>query len=241
MQAFVEPLKELAEFEEIQKEKKKQKGMIQIAGCVNSQKTHLMYALGDDSTYRIIAVSSEAKAKQIYEEYKFLDEKVYYYPPKDLLFYQADLRGKALVKQRLEVMQAVLTEEKVTVITEFDGFMDSLLPLQKIQERIFTLKVGDTVDFDSLKEKVAALGYDREVQIDGMGQFAVRGGIIDIYPLTEEVPIRIEFWDDEIDSIRTFDVESQRSIENLRRLSFIRRRIFRKKREKEFLFWNIFL
>ena len=215
MQAFVEPLKELAEFEEIQKEKKKQKGMIQIAGCVNSQKTHLMYALGDDSTYRIIAVSSEAKAKQIYEEYKFLDEKVYYYPPKDLLFYQADLRGKALVKQRLEVIQAVLTEEKVTVITEFDGFMDSLLPLPKIQERIFTLKVGDTVDFDSLKEKVAALGYDREVQIDGMGQFAVRGGIIDIYPLTEEVPIRIEFWDDEIDSIRTFDVESQRSIENL--------------------------
>ena len=103
----------------------------------------------------------------------------------------------------------------MTVITGFDGFMDSLLPLEKIKERIFTLKVGDTVDFDALKEKVATLGYDREVQIDSMGQFSVRGGIIDIYPLTEEVPIRIEFWDDEIDSIRTFDLESQRSIENL--------------------------
>lgn len=59
------------------------------------------------------------------------------------------------------------------------------------------------------------LGYEREEQIEGPGQFAVRGGILDIYPLTEEVPVRIEMWGDEIDSIRTFDVESQRSIENL--------------------------
>lgn len=59
------------------------------------------------------------------------------------------------------------------------------------------------------------IGYDREVQVEGPGQFAVRGGILDIYPLTEELPVRIELWGDEVDSIRTFDVESQRSIENL--------------------------
>ena len=54
--------------------------------------------------------------------------------------------------------------------------------------------------------------------MDGPGQFAVRGGIIDIYPLTEELPIRIEFWGDEVDSIRTFDVDSQRSVENLEQI-----------------------
>ena len=58
------------------------------------------------------------------------------------------------------------------------------------------------------------MGYDREAEIEGPGQFAVRGGIVDIFPLTEELPVRIEFWDDEIDSIRTFDVETQRSVEN---------------------------
>ena len=94
MRSFTEPLKELAEFETIQREMKKETGMIQIAGCVNSQKTHMMYALSDGSRKRIIAVSSEGKAKEICEEYKFLDENVYYYPPKDLLFYQADIRGK---------------------------------------------------------------------------------------------------------------------------------------------------
>ena len=62
------------------------------------------------------------------------------------------------------------------------------------------------------------LGYVREVQIEKPGQFAVRGGILDIFPLTEEVPVRIELWGDEVDSIRTFDVESQRSIENLQEI-----------------------
>lgn len=215
MRSFTEPLKELAEFETIQREIKREKGMIQIAGCVTSQKTHLMYALGDGFPKKIIAVSSEGKAKEICEEYKFLDEQVYYYPPKDLLFYQADIRGKVLLQQRMSVIQSVLEGEDVTVVTSFDGFMDSLPPIEKIRERIITLHSGDTVDLEKLIEQIVFLGYDREVQIEGPGQFAVRGGILDVFPLTEEVPIRIEFWGDEIDSIRTFDVDSQRSIENL--------------------------
>lgn len=215
MRSFTEPLKELAEFETIQREMKKETGMIQIAGCVNSQKTHMMYALSDDSRKRIIAVSSEGKAKEICEEYKFLDQNVYYYPPKDLLFYQADIRGKVLLKQRMEVIQAILEDEEVTVVTSFDGFMDALLPAEKIRQRVIKLSNTDTVDFEELKKKIADLGYNREVQIEGPGQYAVRGGILDVFPITEEVPIRIEFWGDEIDSIRTFDVDSQRSIENL--------------------------
>ena len=175
----------------------------------------MMYALSDGSRKRIIAVSSEGKAKEICEEYKFLDENVYYYPPKDLLFYQADIRGKVLLKQRMGVIQAILEDEEVTVVTSFDGFMDALLPAEKIRQRVIKLFNTDTVDFEELKKKIADLGYDREVQIEGPGQFAVRGGILDVFPITEEVPIRIEFWGDEIDSIRTFDVDSQRSIENL--------------------------
>ncbi len=219
MQAFIAPLVELAEFETVQKKRKEQKGIVQFVGCVNSQKTHMMYALSDGFEFKIIAASSELKAKQIYEEYKVLDSNVYYYPAKDLLFYQADLRGKYLIKQRMEVLQAILEQENVTVVTSFDGFMDALLPIETIKERIRELAVGDTLDFEALKKDVALLGYEREEQIDGPGQFAVRGGIMDIYPLTEEVPIRIELWGDEIDSIRTFDVESQRSIENLQKIS----------------------
>ena len=219
MKAFIAPLMELAEFETVQKKCKKEKGILQFAGCVNSQKTHMMYALGDGFDFKIIAVSSEMKAKQIYEEYRFLDNNVYLYPAKDLLFYQADLRGKYLLKQRMEVLQAMIEQGNATVVTSIDGFMDALLPFSVMKERIRVFKLGETVDFEQLKRDMVALGYDREEEISGPGQFAVRGGILDVYPLTEEVPIRIELWGDEIDSIRTFDVESQRSIENLEQIT----------------------
>lgn len=195
-----------------------------------------MYALGDGFKRKIIAVSSELNAKQIYEEYRFLDSDVWIYPAKDLLFYQADLRGKFLIKQRMEVYQALLEQEQVTVITSFDGFMDSLLPLEEMEKRVISLEAGQELDFEKLKKDMVLLGYEREEQIEGPGQFAVRGGILDIYPLTEEVPVRIEMWGDEIDSIRTFDVESQRSIENLESIVSIRQQIFRKNRQNVFHF-----
>lgn len=215
MKALIGPLTELAEYEEIYKERRKEPGMILLSGCTGSQKTHMMYAFGDGCPYTIIACASESKAKEIYEEYRFLSEDVYYYPPKDLLFYQADIRGKELISQRMEVIQARMERERMTVITSYDGFMDSLLPFEKLKERQIRIAVGETVDLTKLTGDLVYYGYDREVQIAGPGQFAVRGGIVDVYPLTEEVPVRIEFWGDEVDSIRTFDVESQRSIENL--------------------------
>ena len=240
MQAFIAPLRELAEFEEVFKKRTKQTGIIQLTGCVNSQKTHMMHALSDGFDFKIIATSSELKAKQIYEEYRFLDQHVYLYPAKDLLFYQADLRGNYLTAQRMEVLQALLEEEKATVITSFDAFMDALLPLETLKARIRQFRVGDVVDFEQVKKDMVLLGYGREEQIEGPGQFAVRGGILDIYPLNEEVPIRIELWGDEIDSIRTFDVESQRSIENLQEITIYPASEFPEEQAKRVSFLDYF-
>ena len=219
MQALIRPLNELAEFEEISRDIRKGAGMIRVCGCVNSQKTHMMYALSDGCNYRVIACSSESKAKQVYEEYRFLDPNTHLYPAKDLLFYQADLRSKELVSQRMEVIQAVAAGEKATVITSFDAFMDNLLPKDVIVEKTVRIANDSTFHLEEMQSRLVALGYDREVQIEAPGQFAVRGGILDVYPLTEELPIRIELWGDEVDSIRTFDVETQRSIENLEEVS----------------------
>lgn len=215
MQALTRPLKELAEFDELYKQRMDKPGVIQLTGCITSQKTHIMYALSDDVKYRIIACSNELKAKQIYEEYRFLDANTYLYPAKDLLFYQADLRSKELLKQRMSVVQAVLEEEDITIIASFDSFMDALLPKDMIEERVLNISGVGSISLETLQKELVKLGYEREVQIEAPGQFAVRGGILDVYPLTEELPVRIELWGDEVDSIRTFDVESQRSIENL--------------------------
>ena len=125
------------------------------------------------------------------------------------------------MKQRMEVIRSMVTRQKnqeITVITTMDAFLDGLSPAEEIVSKRIQISSGDTVDFTKLQERLSCLGYAREVQIEGPGQFAVRGGILDIFPLTEEVPVRVELWGDEVDSIRTFDVESQRSIENLQEI-----------------------
>ena len=219
MQALIHPLTELADYEEIVKNKRKGPGAIRILGCVNSQKTHMMYGLSDGCRYKVIICSSESKAKQIYEEYRFLDRSVYLYPAKDLLFYQADLRSKELVRERMEVLEAVIEGRPLTVVASFDALMDSLLPKEIIAGMTIRVSYDGTLELSAMEKALADLGYERVVQIEGPGQFAVRGGILDVFPLTEELPVRIELWWDEVDSIRTFDVESQRSIENLTEVS----------------------
>ena len=93
--------------------------------------------------------------------------------------------------------------------------MDKIPAISHIIENILTIKVGDTLQLDVFSRKLTTLGYEKTSIVETPGQFSVRGGIIDIFSLTEECPYRVELWGDEIDSIRSFDVESQRSMERV--------------------------
>lgn len=219
MKAFLTPLQGLAEFEQIKEKSKTNKGILQVSGCMESQKSHLMYGLSGIAPYRLILAEDERRAREIYEDYRFYDRKVYSYPAKDLLFFQADIHGNLLIRQRMKVIKALLEEKELTVVTSIDGCMDFLEPLEKIKEQLIHYESDSTVDIEQLKNQLVALGYERVGQVEMPGQFSVRGGIVDIYCLTEENPWRIELWGDEIDSIRSFDPESQRSLENLEELT----------------------
>ena len=218
MKALLAPLAELADYEEIRKNRTKENGMIQISGCVNTQKIHLLSGIGSGCGYKLVIFSNEEKAKKAYEEYLLFGEETYLYPARDLLFYYADIKGKTLTNRRMEVLRAIAEkkkEEPVTVITTMDAFLDGIISPDEIQKNRIHITGEDTVDLTKLEQDLTALGYERESQIEAPGQFAVRGGIIDVFPLAEEMPVRIELWGDEIDSIRMFDAKSQRSIENI--------------------------
>lgn len=219
MKAFLTPLQGLAEFEQIKEKSKTNKGILQVSGCMESQKSHLMYGLSGIAPYRLILAEDERRAREIYEDYRFYDRKVYSYPAKDLLFFQADIHGNLLIRQRMKVIKALLEEKELTVVTSIDGCMDFLESLEKIKEQLIHYESDSTVDTEQLKNQLVDLGYERVGQVEMPGQFSVRGGIVDIYCLTEENPWRIELWGDEIDSIRSFDPESQRSLENLEELT----------------------
>ena len=215
MKTFLQPLQNLAEMEELQKLAGKNRGVIAVSGCMESQKAHLMYGLSGLFPCHLILSEDERSAKQIYEDYRFYDRDVLYYPARDLLFFQADIHGNLIIRQRMQVIKALLTREEVTVVTSVDGCMDFLGSLENIKNQLIHFRNDSALDLDKLKDSLVQMGYERVGQVEMPGQFSIRGGIVDIYALTEENPWRIELWGDEIDSIRSFDAQSQRSLENL--------------------------
>ena len=220
MKALLEPIKEIARFDELFRDLKKgTAGVTVISGCLESQKAHMIAGLSEDAPVRLLIAENELKAKELYEDYRLYDAETLYYPAKDLIFYQADIHGNLLIRQRLQVIQALLERKEVTIITSVGGCMDFLLPLGVFEKHCIHLRNDSELDLDKIRKELVRLGYESTFQVESTGQFSVRGGILDIYPLTEQNPIRIELWGDEIDSIRSFDAESQRSIENLEEIT----------------------
>lgn len=215
MNTFYEPLLQLEVFMQARERLAKKEGLLLLTGCVESQKTHLIYGLGQGADVKLILTYSELKAKEIYEEYQALGEEVFYYPAKDFLFFHADIQGNELLRQRMTAVSRLLSGQPTVIVTTLDGCMDPLLPFDKLKELTLTIGLGSVVEMEAMKRRLVRMGYERTGQAELPGQFAVRGGILDIYPLTEEYPVRIELWDEEVDSIRSYDASSQRSMENL--------------------------
>lgn len=215
MNALLQPLRQVAGFEELQWKLKNNRGLLAVSGCMESQKAHMIAGLSEDCRCRLIVVENDLKAKELYEDFRLYDREVLLYPAKDLIFFQADIQGNLLTRQRMQVIQALLERQEVTVVTSIGGCVDHLIPLENIRSHIIYLKSDSALDLEKMKKDLVMLGYERTAQVELPGQFSVRGGILDIFALTEDNPWRIEMWGDEVDSIRSFDVESQRSIENL--------------------------
>ncbi len=215
MRAITTPLQELNEYEQINKYLEKPFACAEVTGCVDSQKLHFIDSLGADFKYRIIVTYSDLRAKEIYEDYKFYDRNVTVYPAKDLIFYQADVHSNEIVRQRIRTMRRLLEGRPVTVVTTFSALMAPQIKPEIIRENILEIDKHRPIDEIEIAKKLTTMGYIRNYQVEGPGEFAVRGDIVDVFDLTEENPYRIELWGDEIQSIRSFDILSQRSLEKL--------------------------
>ena len=215
MRALTAPLDELGELEELKKQLKKEHTCVSLTGCVESQKLHMIYGVGEGFQNKLIVTFSDLRVKELMEDYRFYDRNVMAYPSKDLIFYQADIHGNQLVKERIKCLRRMLEGKPVTVITTFSGLMTPQIPLSTWQQHLLKIDGKTPVDERKLAEKLVEMGYEKNYQVEAPGQFSIRGGIVDIFDLTEENPYRIELWGDEVESIRSFDVLSQRSVEKL--------------------------
>ncbi len=214
-EVFANPLVDLAEYTDMKQDLDQGKGPVQISGVTDSQKVHVMHELSKDNPWRLVVTYDDTRSKEIFDDFSYFEPNTWLYPARDLLFYSSDIHGNLLTRQRMQVFKHLLEDEGGVVVTTVDGLMDHLLPLSMIKESCLNIMVGQTLDMEEIKHLLTGMGYERMGQVDGMGQFSVRGGILDVFPLTEEVPVRIELWGDEVDSIRSFDAESQRSIQQM--------------------------
>ena len=218
MQALLAPLQELAEFDGMRKAVAGGNASIALTGCVDSQKLHIIYGISDGLKCKVIVTYSDVKAKELFEEYKFYDRNVMLYPAKDLIFFQADIHGNQLVKERVKTLRRLMEGKPVTIVTTYAALMTPQALWDRKRD-VIDVERGGSLQEKELARKLVSMGYENCYQVESAGQFSVRGGIIDIFDLTEENPYRIELWGDEVESIRSFDVLSQRSIEKLESIS----------------------
>lgn len=216
-----EILKNDNEYEQIRQAFKKDKAPVFISGCTDTGKWHLTSLLGENGkkNYKIVVVPDEESARQWIDGYPFFGEKVFFLPAKDPLFYSADVHGNAIARERMQCIKKIMEGEGGVYVMTIDAVMDRVVPLCEIQKHKMIWKPGDTAKEENLSKKLVEIGYEKTGFVEAPGEFAIRGGIVDVYPYTGECPYRMEFWGDEIDSIRSFDAESQRSIEEVQSLT----------------------
>ena len=215
MRALLAPLEELGEYEEIKKMLVKERASVALSGCVDSQKLHMIYGIGEEFRYKMIVTFSDLRAKELYEDYKFYDRNVMLYPAKDLIFFQADIHGNQLTMERIRCLRRLMEGRPTTVITTYDALMAPQPPIDAWKKHIIHMDKRSSIDESELAARLVELGYEKNYQVEAPGQFSIRGGIVDIFDLTEENPYRIELWGEDVESIRSFDILSQRSIEQL--------------------------
>lgn len=177
---------------------------------------HFCYGLHKLSGERILLVAeNEMRAKRVCEAMLSMGASgVYLFRRREIMLYSVDAESHETLNERLRTLSAMINKEAKIVVTTQDALLQRLMDKKSFTDCIMTLRVGDVISFSDFKKKLVELNYRFSDLVEGPGQFSARGGIVDLFCPIYDCPIRIEFFDDEIDSLRFFELESQISIEN---------------------------
>ena len=165
----------------------------------------------------LILTSSYVKAKRLAEDLSFfVAQKIFVIPDEEQLFLKYEAKSHGSLEERLKALKALLSGESCIVIAPILGAAKKLAPHRIFKENTIRFNLGVDEDLELIKRKLTYMGYERAAYIESKGQCSIRGGIVDVFPADSDYPYRIEFFDTEVDSIRTFDPLTQRSVENLK-------------------------
>ncbi len=192
--------------------------MINVSGISESRVAPVAAKLAKEKSQSIIIVSTDVRAKRLALDLSFFvrDREIIVLPSEDQFMLRFAAKDHELLIERLRALKALRTGEPVIVIAPVSAAVKKITPHSVFEETSLKLKLGDDVEISDVSRSLSRMGYERTDIVEARGQFSVRGGIVDIYTPDANYPYRVEFFGTEVDSIRTFDAETQRSVENLK-------------------------
>ncbi len=198
-------------YEQLKKEISKNGGSVSVSGIAESAQVQLIGALSQGRG-ALVLVYSENEARSLVKELELYTDKAYLFCDKEYVFHNIDAKNRERELERLSVLDKI--KDGAIIVASVSACLSYTLPKDKFFELSFDVKAGECYDINEITEKLTAMGYKREDMTEARGQFSLRGGILDIFSPNNDEPVRIEFFDNEVDSIRYFDPLDQRSTIN---------------------------
>lgn len=222
MNFLIKTLEENKKFQELTKQISKT-GPIAISGLIDVEKLHVLAGIFNETKRPMVLVTyNEIQARKLYQDLKKLIKQTYFFPKKEITSYDYVAQSKEIEYKRIDVLNkmylAKKQKEPIIIVTTIEAVMQKMVAKDTLYQNVIDFEVGKTYLLDGIKEKLVGLGYERSDLIENKGQFSIRGGIVDV-GLSEKIGVRIEFWGDEVDSIRFFQISSQRSTEMLKEIT----------------------
>ncbi len=215
MNLILKELEKSQKYDDFIKNIENKKSPIAISGLTGVAETSIISACHERLKRPILIITyNEIQAQNLVKDFKFFTDKVEYLPKKEIVTYDYIAESKNLPYERIEVLNKIFKNQNTIIVSSIEAIKQKIISKKALYKNVLNFKVGERCNLEELKQKLVNLGYERFDLIDGRGEFSVRGGIIDI-STTDTTGIRIELWGDEIDSIRHFNIISQRSIDNM--------------------------
>lgn len=193
------------------------KGIINISGISESRCAPVISQIVKEEGQSLVITASAARANRLASDLSFFSNKeILVLPAEEQVFLRYEAKNHDLLMERLKILKALRTGQECIVIAPVSAAVKKITPHGNFESLSFKINLGDDINLEQLKETFVKLGYERRELVETSGEFSIRGGIIDVFTPDSDNPFRIELFDSEVDSIRIFDIDTQRSIENLK-------------------------
>jgi len=219
LKGLIEPLITSDKFSSIKSNIEEDGKLVEVSGLSESSKAYFINAMYESFEKPVVIIThNDMEAKNLYEDLNLYTNNVSYFPAKEVVFYNVDAISGDLRWARLRVIKEILDKKRGIIVTSIDAFASEYTPKKLFKDHKLSLKIGKEVNFQDISQILIEGGYERVEIVEGKGEFSLRGGLLDVFPPDAVYPYRIELFGDEIESIRTFNIESQRSIDKVKTL-----------------------